>query len=57
VRQCTYIDGKIAHYQKIIVGIYHRETEQRLKALIEEMQAEKAKLHPILSEAAHRSSF
>jgi hypothetical protein len=44
--KCTDIDGKIAHYQKIIAGIYHRHTEQRLRALIEEMRAEKAKLHP-----------
>jgi hypothetical protein len=44
--KCVELDKKIEHYRKIASSINDRSTAERIKALIEELQAKKAALHP-----------
>ena len=44
--KCTELDKKIEHYQKLAARIFDPPTIEGINKLIEEMQAEKAKLHP-----------
>jgi hypothetical protein len=44
--KCVELDKKIEHYRKIASSINDRSTAERIKALIEELQAKKAVLHP-----------
>ena len=44
--KCTKLDKKIEHYETMIVSIGDRVTVERLMAMIEDLQAQKAALHP-----------
>jgi hypothetical protein len=44
--KCTKLDKKIEHYETMIVSIGDRVTVERLMALVAELQAQKAALHP-----------
>jgi hypothetical protein len=44
--KCANIDRKIAHYRGLTVAIGDRLTVDRINALIEELQTQKAALHP-----------
>jgi hypothetical protein len=44
--KCEELDKKIERYRKIILGICDQPTVERIEALIGEMQAQKAALHP-----------
>jgi hypothetical protein len=44
--KCEQLDKKIEHYEKILVSIGDRVTVERLVALIDDLQAQKAVLHP-----------
>ena len=44
--KCAKLDKKIEHYETILVSIGDRVTVERLMALVAELQAQKAALHP-----------
>ena len=44
--KCEQLDKKIGHYQKLLLGIADQLTVDRIKSLIEDLQAQKALLHP-----------
>jgi hypothetical protein len=44
--KCTELDNKIERYHKLSVSISDRQVLDGIKALITEMQAQKAALHP-----------
>jgi hypothetical protein len=44
--KCDEIDEKIAHYNRLLSGITDRIARDGIASLIEEMNAEKAGLHP-----------
>jgi hypothetical protein len=44
--KCNKLDKKIEHYETMLVSIGDRVTVERLMALVEELQAQKAALHP-----------
>ena len=44
--KCVALDGKIDHYEQMLISIGDRVTVERLKALIADLQAQKVKLHP-----------
>jgi len=44
--KCVELDKKIEHYERILVSIGDRGTVERLMAMIADLQAQKAALHP-----------
>jgi hypothetical protein len=44
--KCAKLDKKIEHYETMLVSIGDRVTVERLMALVGELQAQKAALHP-----------
>ena len=44
--KCVALDRKIDHYEQMLISIGDRVTVERLKALIADLQAQKATLHP-----------
>jgi hypothetical protein len=44
--KCDELDKKIDHYQLILLSIGDQITTDRIKVLIEDLQAKKATLHP-----------
>jgi hypothetical protein len=44
--KCAKLDKKIEHYETILVSIGDRVTVERLQAMIADLQAQKAALHP-----------
>jgi hypothetical protein len=44
--KCEELDKKIEHYRKIILGIGDKLTVERIEAMIGDLQAQKAALHP-----------
>src|SRR5258708_36195663 len=44
--KCAKLDKKIEHYETILVSIGDRATVERLMAMIADLQAQKAALHP-----------
>jgi hypothetical protein len=44
--KCAKLDKKIEHYETMLVSIGDRVTVERLMALVAELQAQKAALHP-----------
>jgi hypothetical protein len=44
--KCAQLDKKIEHYETMLVSIGDRATVERLMALVAELQARKAALHP-----------
>jgi hypothetical protein len=44
--KCDKHDKKIEHYQLIVLSIGDQITVERLKAMIGDLQAQKATLHP-----------
>jgi hypothetical protein len=44
--KCEQLDKKIEHYQKLLLGIADQLTVDRIKALIDDLQAQKVALHP-----------
>jgi hypothetical protein len=44
--KCEQLNEKIEHYEKMAVSIGDRVTVERLMALIDNLQAQKAALHP-----------
>jgi hypothetical protein len=44
--KCEELDKKIDHYETILVSIGDRATVERLMAMIADLQAQKAALHP-----------
>jgi FAD/FMN-containing dehydrogenase len=44
--KCVELDGKIEHYQRLFSRITDQLTLDGIKKLIEQMQAQKAALHP-----------
>ena len=44
--KCEKLDKKIEHYETIVVSIGDRATVERLMAMIADLQAQKAALHP-----------
>jgi hypothetical protein len=44
--KCAQLDKKIEHYETIVVSIGDRATVERLMAMIADLQARKAALHP-----------
>jgi len=44
--KCEELDKKIEHYETMIVSIGDRGTVERLMAMVAELQAQKAALHP-----------
>ena len=44
--KCAKLDKKIEHYETMLVSIGDRVTVERLVALVTELQAQKAALHP-----------
>jgi len=44
--KCAPLDKKIEHYEKMIVSIGDRVTVERLMALVADLRAQKAALHP-----------
>ena len=44
--KCARLDNKIEHYEKMIVSIGDRVTVDRLMAMVANLRAQKAALHP-----------
>jgi hypothetical protein len=44
--KCVELDSKIEHYRRLSAGITDQPTLDGIKNLIEEMNAQKAALHP-----------
>jgi hypothetical protein len=44
--KCAPLDKKIEHYETMVVSIGDRATVERLMAMIADLQARKAALHP-----------
>ena len=44
--KCAELDGKIEHYERIRLSIGDQVTVDRIKELVAEMNAQKAKFHP-----------
>jgi hypothetical protein len=44
--KCKELDGKIEHYERIRLSIGDQVTVDRIKELVAEMNAQKAKFHP-----------
>ena len=44
--KCVELDGKIEHYERIRSSIADQLTVDRIKELVAEMNAQKAKFHP-----------
>ncbi len=44
--KCVEVDKKIEHYQRMLLSIGDQITVERLEALIADLQAQKATLHP-----------
>jgi hypothetical protein len=44
--KCDELDKRIEHYSRILLSIGDRLTVERLAALIAELRAQKAALHP-----------
>jgi hypothetical protein len=44
--KCEQLDKRIEHHQKLLLGIADQLTVDRIKSLIEDLQAQKASLHP-----------
>jgi hypothetical protein len=44
--KCAKLDKKIEHYETMLVSIGDRVTVERLMALVADLQAQKAALHP-----------
>jgi hypothetical protein len=44
--KCVELDSKIEHYRRLSAGITDQPTLDGIKKLIEEMNAQKAALHP-----------
>ena len=44
--KCVAIDRKIEHYERLCLSVSDQLTIARVKALVAEMKAQKAKLHP-----------
>jgi hypothetical protein len=44
--KCVEVDKKIDHYRLILLSIGDQITVERLKAMIGDLQAQKATLHP-----------
>jgi hypothetical protein len=44
--KCAKLDKKIEHYRGMTLAIGDQLTVERIKALIEDLQAQKAVLHP-----------
>jgi hypothetical protein len=44
--KCEELDKKIEHYRKISSAIGDQITVERIKAMIEDLQAQKVVLHP-----------
>jgi hypothetical protein len=44
--KCVELDKRIEHYQKMLLAIADQITVERLRALIGDLQAQKAALHP-----------
>jgi hypothetical protein len=44
--KCDELDKKIEHYQQILLSIGDQSTVERLNAMIGNLQAQKATLHP-----------
>jgi hypothetical protein len=44
--KCVELDEKIAHYERIRSSINDQLTIDRIKELVEQMQAQKSDLHP-----------
>ena len=44
--KCVAIDRKIEHYERLCLSISDQLTIDRVEALVAEMKAQKAKLHP-----------
>ena len=44
--KCVELDGKIEHYERIRLSIGDQVTVDRIKELVAEMNAQKAKFHP-----------
>jgi hypothetical protein len=44
--KCVAIDRKIEHYERLYLSITDQITIERIKALVTEMKAQKADLHP-----------
>ena len=43
--KCVELDGKIEHYERIRLSIADQVTVDRIKELVAEMNAQKAKFH------------
>jgi hypothetical protein len=44
--KCAQLDKKIEHYETMIVSLGDRVTVERLMAMVADLQAQKAALHP-----------
>jgi hypothetical protein len=44
--KCVEHDKKIEHYRKMTLGVSDQLTVERIKTLIEDLQAQKASLYP-----------
>ncbi len=44
--KCQELDKKIEHYRSLVARVTDQLTNERVAKLIEEMQAQKAALHP-----------
>ena len=44
--KCEELDEKIDHYRNLIARVADRQTNEGIGKLIEDMQAQKAALHP-----------
>ena len=44
--QCDELDAKIERYRRIVEPVVDPLTKERVNKLIEDLKAEKAKLHP-----------
>ena len=44
--KCASLDKKIEHYRRILLAIGDQITDDRIKQLIADLQAQKATLHP-----------
>jgi hypothetical protein len=44
--KCEELDEKIEHYRNLMARVTDRQTSEGIGQLIEDMQAEKAALHP-----------
>jgi hypothetical protein len=43
---CVQLDEKIEHYKKVMSAMTDQLTVERITALVQDMQAQKAALHP-----------